>query len=182
MNTFALEASFPPSLAKLPILAMLTQVGFWTVTLLCLQWIYSILDDTHEHPAPHGSYIRVSRVIKLRLLLIALLLVLPRLVLVAAWQRLTPFWRETVSLGSWVVLIPCAIILARAWWADRTARPTERVKARSLRFIEIAPPSAHEKTRGFIGLALIFLIAFSTTFIRVDPDHVPARPNTVSSR
>lgn len=182
MNAFTFDSSFPPSLAKIPILAMLTQVGFWAVTLLCLQWIYSIMDDSRAHPAPIGSYVRVSRIVKLRLLVIAFALVAPRLILVAAWQRMSPFEREAVALVSWVILIPCAIVMALGWWSDRAARPTERMKARSRQFIEIAPPTAHEKTRGIIGLILIFVIAFSTTFIRVDPRHVPARPVAIPSR
>lgn len=182
MNTFTLEASFPPSLAKLPILAMMTQVGFWAVTLLCLQWIYSILDDSHDHPAPRGSYVRVSRAVKLRLLLTALGLTLPRLILVVAWQRLLPWQREAVALLSWVVLIPCSILMARAWWADRNARPTERAKATSIRHITLAPPSGLEKTRGAIGLILIFVIAFATTFVRLDPHHDTPRPAAVARR
>ena len=182
MNTFSLEASFPPSLAKVPILAMLTQIGFWVVTLLCLQWIYSILDDTRAHPAPNGSYVRMTRLVKLRLLIIAFGLVAPRLILVAAWQRMSPWQREGMALVSWVVLIPCAIVMARAWWDDRAARPTERTKARSQRYIEIAPATAHEKTRGILSLLLIIMIAFATTYIRVDPRHVPARPAAISDR
>jgi hypothetical protein len=181
MNTFSAPSSFPPSLAHMPILTMLTQMGFWIVTLLCLQWIYSILDDANDHPAPRGSYVGTVRTVKLRLLLCAVLLTAPRLVLLAAWGPLSVWWREAISLSAWLVLIPASIVLSHAWWRDREARPSERLHLRH-RFVEIAPATAHEKTRGAIALVLIIVIAFATTFIRLDPRDVPVPPATVERR
>lgn len=178
MNSFAAESSFPPSLANLPILAMLTQMGFWTVTLLCLQWLYSIIDDAHDHPAPAGSYVGVVRGVKIRLLLCAAGLTIPRLILLVAWGVLTPWWREAIAMSAWVILIPTAIILARAWWNDRRARPSERLHLRH-RFVEVTPVTVHEKTRGAVALVLIIVIAFATTFVRLNPEDATPPSATV---
>jgi hypothetical protein len=175
---FEIDTTFPPSLARLPVLAMLTQMGFWIVALLCLQWIYSILDDARDHPAHGRSYVGVVRSVKIQLLICAVGLTFPRLISLVAWGLLSPFWREIMSLLSWIILIPVATILARAWWRDRLARPAERLHVRH-RFVEVTPPTVHEKTRGVLAFGLIIVIAFTTTYVRRDPTDVPAPPATV---
>lgn len=178
MNIFTAETALPPSLDSLPLLAMLSQVGYWIVLLLCLQWIYSLLDDAYNHPAPPGSYVRVARGVKIRLLLVVLTFIVPRLISLVAWRVLDPYWRETWSMLSWVVAIPCSIWAAVAWWRDRGARPVERQNIR-FRFVEVSPPTVHEKTRGVVALVLIFAVAFATTFVRLDPQDAPRSTATV---
>ena len=168
MNIFTADTSLPPSLASMPVLAMLSQVAYWAVLLLCLQWLYSIFDDACNHPAPAGSYVRVARGVKIRLLLVVLTFIVPRLITLCAWRVLDAYWREMFSMASWVVAIPCAVWAAVAWWRDRSARPAERVNMR-FRLAEVSPPTVHEKTRGVVALVLIFAVAFATTFVRLDP-------------
>jgi hypothetical protein len=67
-TTFEAATSFPPSLAHLPWLAMLTVMCFWAGTLLCLQWMYSIVDDMREYPAPWAHPVTAARLVKLLLL------------------------------------------------------------------------------------------------------------------
>jgi hypothetical protein len=182
-NTFSDASSFPPSLAGLPWLAMLTVMCFWAGTLLCLQWMYSIIDDMREFPAPWTHPVTAARLVKLLLLGSALIRTIPRLVLLMTWQGLSPWWREFFALSSWVVYVPWATLFIFAWWIDRTVRPVDRVMLQHYRtqpYIEVAKG---EKTRGAIIIALIFVVAFATTFVRPIPDvrapnHIGERPQS----
>jgi len=178
---FSVESSFPPSLASQPLVALLTVASFWTVTLICLQWIYDTLDRAHDHPAPPRSYIRVARRVRLWLVAAALTITAPRLLTLMLWQVMNAGEREAASVISWVACIPAAAMITWAWWANKFAVKTEDHFVEHKGYYRIEPVTGSEKTRGVAMLCLIFVVAFATTFVRPHAN-VDAPVSTVSAR
>lgn len=180
---FAVDSHFPPALGDWPFLAMLVQTAFWVLTLICLQWIYSVVDDKKTAPAPWRSYVGMTRNVKLTLLSMAVLRTIPLLVLLNGWQRLNPNTRQFIAGASYVIYIPVAVGIAFAWWIDRRARAAEgNGRMLAFRNIELQKSEAHEKTRGIVALVLIIVVAFATTFIRSEPAHDPEPVSIVTTR
>lgn len=172
MSPFLADSGFPPSLDGYPILTMLVVMFFWGGTLMCLQWIYAIVSDMIDTPAPRRHPVTVVRWVKLMLLSAALTRTVPRLVLLMTWQKLPEDWREIWALSSWLVLIPWALMFGCAWWLDRAARPIEQVATLRWSATELKPATRIEKRRGIVLLGVIVVIGFATTFIRPGPSHV----------
>lgn len=171
MSPFVIESTFPPSLEDRPLLALIVVAAYWGGTLFLLQWIFAVITDMLAVPAgPRHPVTRVRR-IKLALLTAALVMTVPRLVLVMGWQKLGSVGRETWSVATWAVLIPWAILLGYAWWLDREARPVEQVATLRWSITEVKPATGIEKMRGVMLVGIIMVIAFVTTFVRPEQPH-----------
>jgi hypothetical protein len=166
MDTFATEATFPPSLADNPILGMLTIMAFWWAVLICLQWFYTTVDQWFDHPAPSQSFVRINRSMKLWLLGSVLLTNSPRLLQLMLWQRMDSAEREMVSSFSWMTRIPGSFMLIVAWYLDKRIVAAEREYSDERGYYPAPAIARHEKTRGALVLALIFVVAAVTTFVR----------------
>jgi hypothetical protein len=63
-----------------------------------------------------------------------------------------------------------------AWWLHTGIARTEQTYSISHGFIYVEKPGRREKTEGAKIVALIFLIAFATTFVRPQPHANTATP------
>jgi hypothetical protein len=173
MDAFVVEATFPPSLQHNPLLAMATIMSFWAVVLICLQWIYEIVDANRDLPAPAASYIAVARRVRFWLVMSALIVALPRLVQLMLWQKLGAVPREFISAVSWMCVIPAAAMVVFAWWTNKQVVATESGFTIEHGFVPAVPSTRQEKTKGVMMLVLIFSISFATTFVRPSTDAHP---------
>lgn len=169
-NPFSIEAAFPPSLAGQPLLAMTTVMAFWAVTLICLQWIYETVSAAGDAPAPKRSYIRIARGVRLWLAVTAFLLTAPRLAQLMLWQVMDKDQREWLAVANWVACVPAAGTIIYAWWSHRTMVKTEEHYIETQGYYAAAPSTRAEKTRGFVIILLVFVVAFATTFVRPSPN------------
>lgn len=171
MDTFD-AAPLPPSLRGLPLTAMFIIMGFMIGTLLCLQWLYRIIDEMRDDPAPLRHPLTAVRAVKILFILAALSCAIPRMVLLMAWELMSPWWREHLALGSWLFYVVWAALLATAWWIDRVSAPVQRWQLRRVPAPGVVVSDTGVKTRGIIILSLIFVVAFATTYVR--PKDVPS--------
>lgn len=169
MNTFDLDTTFPPSLEGQPLLAMFVTMAFWGSTLLCMQWIYAIIDDLKTHPMPLRHPLTGARMVRLILLTVIVTRTLPRLFLLMMWETMSEYWRQTIALGTWLILIPTSALFAFGWFLDRVGRPVERFQMRRFPAPDVALSTKGEKKRALLLIGLIFVVAFATTYIRPDP-------------
>lgn len=170
LTTFS-QSSLPPSLQGMPLLAMLVTMAFLFGTGLCLQWLYTIIAEMVDDPAPLRHPLTAVRMVKMLFLIAALIFVTPRMVLLMAWEWMSPWWRESLSVGTWVSCIGWAAVLSLAWWIDRTVTPTTRFQLRRIPQAADVIVEPGRKIRGAIIFGLIFVVAFSTTYVR--PRDVP---------
>ncbi len=170
MDTFTAATAFPASLVGRPGLAFCVITAFMVGLLLCLQWLYSIIDDGRAHPAPKGHPLSHLRRIKAIILIAAIIPALPRGILLMTWHKLSPYYREALSLTSWVVFIPAGGLLAYAWLLDRGLRPMEVRTVAVFPIAKVLPVTRGQKTRGLLTLSLIFVSAFAITFVRPSSD------------
>lgn len=171
-QVFSTSTSWPPSLADSPFLAFAVTAGFWVALLLALQWIYAIVDTSHQRQAAWSHPLTLTRWVKVLLLVVLLLITSPRIALLTVWHAMSPAWREWCSLTSWTIYIPAAGLFVGAWWIDNRARRVEEFQLTRSKPPEIdLSIGGPDRFRSFIVLVLILLIAFATTFIRKAPEH-----------
>jgi hypothetical protein len=170
VSGFFASTEFPPSLADYPIFVMISIFGLLLGTLLAAQWMHRLVTDLCDDPLPWRHPLTMDRLVKILIIGGALSRSIPRLVQVMAWSKLSPYWREWLSLQNWNVNVLWALLFAAAWWIDRTAAPITSFQLRRWPTTAIHADLRGSKIRGAGLFLAVLLIAFVVTYVR------PAQP------
>lgn len=170
MDIFFIEATFPPSLEKYRWIGAAIVWAMWIIELLCLRWLYEIVDANRALPAPRQSYIGVARKVRFWLVFSAFTVNTPRLAQLMLWRQVGPDVRENLSIAAWVSAIVCAAMVVYAWSLEKKLAVVEQTYARSHGFVPTKPVDRTEKMRMAKVMLMVMLIALATTFVRPHTD------------